>query len=134
MIIGVDAAAMRRQVGPVSWCVLEALAARIDTTARAQVSIRSLSGELGVSKNTVHRAIGVLRTAGLVEPIEQRRDDGRYGVGGYRVTVARSVLAPVDAPLAVSNTRSDIEQRRSPRRSRRVVRPVVDQLSLLPEV
>jgi DNA-binding transcriptional regulator YhcF (GntR family) len=38
--------------------------------------VRSLATGLRVSKNTAHRALSVLREAGLVESIQPRGDDG----------------------------------------------------------
>jgi hypothetical protein len=65
VVVGPAAGAVRRVVGPVAWCALEHLAASPpvghgdeDTVA---ASVRSLAGELGVSKHMAHRALVVLR-------------------------------------------------------------------------
>lgn len=144
LVVGVDAGAMRRRVGPVAWCVLESVVAAIDHDGLATLSIRSVAAELGVSKNTVQRAMATLRTAALVDPIAARRDDGRFAAGAYRVSLARSVLAPVDTALAPNGPRFrsaaapaayGVDGPRSSRAVRRRVRSVVvEQLSLLPEV
>lgn len=124
VVVGVDATAVRRRVGPTAWCVLEAIAANADRPA----SVRSLAVELGICNNAVHRALGVLRAAGLISPIAQSRDRGRFGAGGHRLTVPPSVLAPGTAP----SPPPIVEDGRLSRRVRRAVRPVVvEQLSLL---
>jgi DNA-binding transcriptional MocR family regulator len=98
VVVGVDAAGVRREVGPLAWCVLEVLAAApvVDGDVVA-ASVRSLAVELGVSKNTIQRSMAALVAAGLVEHEQRRARDGRLERGGYRVSVSTSVLRPVDA-------------------------------------
>ena len=96
LVIGPDGAALRHQVGPVAWCVLEMLAATPlpgdgDTVVLA--SVRSLASQLGVSKNTIHRALVKLRSIGLVEAGQRRADSGRFDAGFCRLRVPASVLA-----------------------------------------
>jgi hypothetical protein len=107
VVIGTAAADVRRAVGAVAWCALEYLAASPpvghgdeDTVA---ASVRSLAVGLGVSKNTAHRAIAVLRAAGLVQPVQSRCGTGRFDAGCYRLAVPPAVAARVEvgvgAPL-----------------------------------
>lgn len=85
-----DAAPLRRDLGPVAWCALECLVARSDpgrNGATAAASVRSLAGDLGVAKNTAHRAISALVRAGLISPVQYRHHDGRFRAGEYRLHV-----------------------------------------------
>lgn len=146
VVAGVDAAAVRRRVGPVAWCVMESVVAAADSYGVARVSIRSIAADLGVSKNTVQRAMTALRTAEFVAPVVVARGDGgRFAAGAYRVYVAGSVLARVDYAAAViappargesPDVSSGVDRVSSvsrPSRRRAVGSLVVEQLSLLPE-
>ena len=101
IVVGPAAAAVRRAVGPVAWCALEYLAASPrgghDDRDTVAASVRSLATGLGVSKNTVNRAVSVLRAAGLVEPVQTRSDTGRFAAGRYRLVVAPSVVERVES-------------------------------------
>lgn len=135
IVVGPDGAVLRRRLGPLAWCALETVVAVSDDQSIAAVSVRSMAVELGVSKNTAQRVLTTLRTAGFITSIPARRDGGRFSTGGYRVTIAASVLAR--APTTVETPGTTVEQ--TPTRSRRSLRArvppsVVEQLSLLPEV
>jgi len=142
VVVGPAASEVRRTVGPVAWCALEYLAASPclghgdgDTVA---ASVRSLAAGLGVSKNTAHRAMSVLRAAGLVEPVQLRCDAGRFDAGCYRLAVSPTVLArvvvgvggcvPAAGPFRAVSVSGRARARGSRSRGR------VEQLSLLPVV
>jgi len=77
-----------RQVGPTAWAVLELMRERSETDGGAElapVTIRNRALELGLAKNTVHRAIQRLRAAGLIEPRQARTDDGTFAAGQYEL-------------------------------------------------
>ena len=76
---------MRRRVGPVAWCALEVLADRPTAGGLVEASVRAVADELGVAKNTAHRAIAALGRAGLVEAVQARGADGRFASGRYRL-------------------------------------------------
>ena len=78
-------AALRRDLGPTAWCALECLVEVADGEAVAAASVRSLAAELGVAKNTAHRALVTLARAGIVEAVQHRATDGRFRPGGYRL-------------------------------------------------
>jgi DNA-binding IclR family transcriptional regulator len=100
----------------VAWCALECLVDRaIDGAVEA--SVRSIAGDLGVAKNTAHRAISTLVRAGLVEPVQGRGRDGRFGIGRYRLRVEGLFTGPSPTPKL------------SPQRKTAVA---PDQLSLIP--
>ena len=109
LVLGTESSGLRRTLGPMSWVALEALAARsreIDGRLVADVSVRSLAGELGVAKDTAARALGVLRDAGLIVAAQGRGVRGRFAGGCY------VVMLPADT-LAAQNVSRSREQRRS---------------------
>jgi DNA-binding IclR family transcriptional regulator len=88
------AATLRREVGPVAWCVLECLLEQsVDGGRTAAASVRALAAELGVAKNTAHRGITTLTRAGLVEAVQPRNADGRFQAGRYRLRLV-DIAAP----------------------------------------
>src|SRR5438045_1872886 len=69
---GPHIAALRRSLGPVAWCALECLLERSDDRRTATASVRAIAADLGIAKNTAHRAMTVLALAGLIEPAQER--------------------------------------------------------------
>ena len=97
---GPRAAALRRQLGPTAWCALECLLERSDDGMTATASVRAVAAELGVAKNTAHRAIASLVCAGLVEPSQARNASGTFTRGRYRLLVddiREPAVSPTDA-------------------------------------
>jgi len=85
---GRRAAALRRELGPLAWCALECLLDRSDDGRTTEASVRAVTADLGIAKNTAHRALVSLAGAGLIDPIQCRADDGRFGPGRYRLNLA----------------------------------------------
>ena len=88
--IAVAASALRHRLGPTAWAVLETLLARSTGTApscEAVATTRILAAELGLSKDTVARALGALRRAGLVEASQDRAAEGTFASARYRILV-----------------------------------------------
>jgi hypothetical protein len=112
------AATLRRDLGPVAWCALECLVERSDDGRTAAASVRAVAAELGVAKNTAHRALVALVRAGIAEAVQDRTTDGRFRRGGYRLDLGDLVPSP---PALPTRTRT-----RTPSATTR------DQLSLLP--
>lgn len=88
--VGVAAVDVIRRVGPTGWSVLTALALDAEHAAERVVvraSVRSLAAALRLDKDTVARALGGLRDAGLVvlEP-------GRFTPGVYRLTIPAELI------------------------------------------
>ncbi|MDP9389694.1 MAG: hypothetical protein M3Q48_17715, partial [Actinomycetota bacterium] len=77
---------------PIEWVVLEdvALDARPDGTGAlvASTSARQVAEHLGVTPGAAARALGALRSAGLVTHLRQPGEAGRFGLSAY-------VLGPV---------------------------------------
>lgn len=117
--MGVRGAELRREVGPVAWCVLECLVGGSHDGRTTTASVRALAVELGVAKNTAHRALTTLVRRGLVEAIQSRDGKGRFQPGRYRLHVGD--LLPDTTPAR-------------PRARSTATNPTVDpaQLSLLP--
>jgi DNA-binding transcriptional MocR family regulator len=79
---GADAA-LRRELGPVAWCALECLLERSDDGRTSVATVRAVATDLGVAKNTAHRAMTALASAGLIEPEQRRGRDGKFEPGRY---------------------------------------------------
>ncbi len=78
------AATLRRRLGPVPWFVLEELVLLADTDAVVETNVRALAASLSLNKDTVARALVLLRSEGLVVAEPQPTDGGRFGAGRYR--------------------------------------------------
>ena len=135
LLLGPTADETRRSLGPLAWAALEALVTDARPTGDVDVadtSVRQLAEHLGVAKNTAHRALTALRSAGFIEPLQSRSTAGQFASGSYRLAVAPSILRlaadasapPVAAPLSVARPSSSRPPRRVPSPSQ--------QLSLLP--
>jgi DNA-binding IclR family transcriptional regulator len=118
---------MRRRLGPVAWCVLECLIEGSDDRRTAVASVRSLSSDLGVAKNTAHRALAGLVRTGVAEPVQDRDTAGRFRPGRYRLHVDE-LLADDTADARATPTRSRPSSRSRSRSARRADH---SQLSLL---
>ena len=84
---------MRRRLGPASWLVFEELllaATPVGDRWRASVSVRVLVDRMGLSKDTVARAVARLRRAGLVTP-HQARTAGLFATGVYELTIPNGI-------------------------------------------
>lgn len=79
-----ETSALRRRVGPLAWCALEVLVERADGLV-VDASVRTIAAELGVAKNTAHRALAALTRAGVIAPMQDRDATGRFSVGRYRL-------------------------------------------------
>jgi DNA-binding IclR family transcriptional regulator len=139
VVLGPAAPAMRRRLGPLAWCALEALhelATVTDDGLIAEVSLETLAVELGVAKNTAHRALKALRGAGLIEHDQARAAAGLFDTSRYCLAVAADVLArlPVAQPATAAPSRRRV---RSAAGRRAAVASdaggFVEQLVLLPE-
>jgi len=90
LVIGHGSAGLRRALGPTGWVVFEQLLAcstgPVDD-CRAEVSVRSMAAELGLSKDTVARALCRLRSVGLVAPSQSRATSGVFAGGCYSIAV-----------------------------------------------
>jgi DNA-binding IclR family transcriptional regulator len=115
---GPRAAATRRTLGPVAWCVLACLVERSADGRTSSASVRSIAADLGVAKNTAHRAIARLVRAGLAEAVQERDARGWFRPGRYRLNVT-DLLPAAPTP---------IPRRPRPRAARR---SAPSQLSLL---
>ena len=97
LTVGASAPWVRRNVGPVAWAVLEALAehAVIDgTTTMSYRSVRDIAADLHIANDTVARALRRLADHGLVEHHSDRSITGRFATGHYLLTLPPDVLTP----------------------------------------
>jgi DNA-binding transcriptional MocR family regulator len=92
-----SASHVRRLVGPTAWSVLEELLARsfgAGPTCEAVTSTRALAADLGLSKDTVARALQTLRQRHLVEVAQDRTGAGTFASGRYRIVMPDGVSLP----------------------------------------
>jgi len=83
---GGRAAALRRTLGAVAWCALECLLERSADGRGVEASVRLVAADLGVAKNTAHRALA-LTHAGIVSAEQPRTHEGRFRRGRYHLHV-----------------------------------------------
>ena len=94
---------LRRVLGATSWVLLEELLARSIGDAELSVttaSIRGLAESLGVAKDTVGRAVTVLRAFGLLTVVQDRTVAGVFGSTMYRITVPADMFSFEIVPTA----------------------------------
>ena len=111
LVIDVETAAVaRRQLGPVTWVVLEAIASSTtDGSEReAACSSRSLAELVGVSKDAVARSIRTLIEQGMVVRFDQRDAvTGRFGPVRYRLdSAAVGITVVADRPTSTDQANS----------------------------
>lgn len=97
LILGPSAPWVRRNVGPVAWAVLEALAERavVDgTTTMSYRSVRDIAADLHLANDTVARALRRLADHGLAQHRADRSTTGRFATGHYLLTLPPDVLTP----------------------------------------
>jgi DNA-binding IclR family transcriptional regulator len=129
-VAGVVTATRRlvRELGPTGWAILEVLRAHsrtVDGAAVVELSIRALAGEVGLSKNTVQRAVRRLRALGLLEARQARTASGTFAAGHYVLTTAEATVNPSPvAPAARVRDRDRVTP--SPHRSVRSVQLSLD--------
>jgi hypothetical protein len=100
VVLGPASPSVRRRVGPLAWCALEALHQRavlIGDALIVELSQNSLARELGVAKNTAHRALKTLRSAGLLQHDQTRGVAGRFDSSRQPASSASS--SPFSFPL-----------------------------------
>lgn len=108
LILGRSAPWVRRNVGPVAWAVLEALAehAVVDgTTTMSYRSVRDIAADLHLANDTVARALRRLSDHGLAQHRADRSTTGRFATGHYLLTLPPDVLTPTTttAPTPPNN-------------------------------
>jgi hypothetical protein len=108
IILGSAAAPLRRSLRPLAWCVLEHLVATSTTGAdgrTVEAPVRALAAELGVAKNTAHRALVALTRVGVVEPERRRGAGGAFEPSCYRLHLSPDVLDVIPSPKTHRATR-----------------------------
>lgn len=104
IVLDARAGDVRRRVGPTAWAVLEELLSRsvgVGALCEATATTRLLAGGLGVSKDTVARALRRLRHAGVVvDVVQDRTTAGEYGAGRYVIAVPTGITLPDPAATA----------------------------------
>lgn len=109
IVLAADSTEWRRQLGPTAWVVFEELLLASTGTGGgcvASVSIRTLADRLGLAKDTIARALGRLRRAGLVTARQARTDTGVFATGCYVLDVPASITFCDHTPTAPTTLRS----------------------------
>jgi hypothetical protein len=125
LVVGSAGTVLRRRLGPTAWVVLGAavaLAHDADGDLVVDASARSLASEVGLAKNTVARALSMLRECGLVTFTQTRAGDGVFGTGRYVIALPADVFTTAAPTKAFPLTS---------RLTNRVTRSAVEQLALL---
>jgi DNA-binding transcriptional MocR family regulator len=115
IVLTADSAEWRRRLDPAAWVVFEELLLASTGTAEgcvASVSIRTLADRIGLAKDTVARAIGRLRRAGLVTAHQSRTDTGVFANGSYMLDVPASITVCDHTPTAPTTPRSSSQRTR----------------------
>ncbi len=103
------ASSVRRALAPSAWLVLEELALSFDGEGTATTNVRLLAAELGMSKDTVARALQRLIAAGLVERTEYRGlGTGQFGTVAYRVELVAAGLEVASDTTTASGSNDDV--------------------------
>ena len=94
-------------------------------------NVRQLGVALGLSKDTVARALRVLIRAGLVERVDERdAGSGRFGAVVYRVDRAAAGLTITDSQPTPTAVPSGSRRQATPSRSPRPNRPTTSASSI----
>jgi DNA-binding transcriptional ArsR family regulator len=109
VVLTTESVELRRRLDPTAWVVLEQLlfeSTGSGDVCEASVSVRSLATQLGLSKDTVARALSRLRRAGLVDGFQSRSVTGVYATGRYALTIPTSIMVDDRTPPAPPTTPS----------------------------
>lgn len=136
LVISRPARASIERLGTTAWVVLEVLA--LDAVADdgalvSRTSARSIAEAVSVSKDTAAGALRRLVDAGIVERRRQHRTGGRFGTGGYRLSLPAglAVTSPAPDDLLPAPTPPPAPVEPPPRRTRPPRPRRHDQLTLL---
>ena len=112
--IGTHAAELRRRLDPTAWLVFEELllaSTGTGDTCSASLSVRALAGRLGLSKDTIARALTRLRAAELVTGCQSRTDTGVFATGSYQLAVPSSITITDATPTAPTSSGRPLRSR-----------------------
>jgi hypothetical protein len=107
ILLDASANGERRRLGPTAWTVLEELLAQsvgAGPRCDAVTTTRALAADLGLSKDTVARALQTLRQCHLVDVAQDRTSAGTFASGHYLITVPDGITLP-DATTTAASTR-----------------------------
>jgi DNA-binding transcriptional ArsR family regulator len=131
LVVTPAACPWRRVLPPSAWLVLEELAIGASEDGLLSTNVRRLGASLGLSKDTVARALRVLIRAGLVERVDERdASSGRFGAVVYRVDRAAAGLTVTDSQPTSSAVPSGSQPSATSTRSSRSTRPATSASSI----
>lgn len=108
VVVNPCARELRRRLGPTAWIVLEELVSTSQGEADdcySSATVRSLAADLGLSKDTVARALVRLRTAGIIVARQDRTPAGTFATGLYRISVPGAIELVQPEPPTSGATR-----------------------------
>lgn len=114
LTLGASAPWVRRNVGPVAWAVLEALASCAVVDGADTVtyrSVRDIAADLHLANDTVARALQRLADHGLAAHRSARSTTGRFAAGHYVLTLPPDVLTPTPTKPPTPPTKRPIPPR-----------------------
>ena len=68
--------------------------------------MRAVAADLGVAKNTAHRALVALARAGIAHAVQERAADGRFRAGAYRLHLGELVACTPTPPASRTRHRA----------------------------
>jgi len=106
VVLGPEARALRRRIGPTAWCLLEELLSIADAGFVVVTTVRDLAARVGLGRDAVAAGLRRLREESLVVFEAPRAPVvGRFGAGRY--TVSPAVVG--DLVVTVRDTRVGVE-------------------------
>ena len=94
--------ALRREVGPMAWAVLEDVAldaaAGADGVIVARTSAREVAAHLAIQPGTAAKALARLRERGLIALKREPGQEGRFGLSFYRLCDLVGIAIVADDP------------------------------------
>ena len=108
IVVNPCARELRRRLGPTAWIVLEELVSASQGEADdccSSATVRSLAADLGLSNDTVARALVRLRTAGIIVAGQDRTPAGTFATGRYRISIPGAIELVQPEPPTTAATR-----------------------------
>jgi hypothetical protein len=104
LVVSAASSALRRELGPTAWSVLETLGLAARPTAEgelaASANAREIATAVGIGRDAATKALAVLRDRDLIVMEQPRREGGQFRTARYAIRLPRVVEAPPAARRA----------------------------------
>jgi DNA-binding transcriptional ArsR family regulator len=107
-VVSVASRALRRQLRPLAWVILEEVALDAvveDGRLVARTSARQIADRLGINPSTASEALRVLRDRGLISCCREKGLGGRFGLSVYQLGPVTG-LSVIEPQMAVPHVAS----------------------------